>query len=267
MVDTSDIAVVVTAKSRPKYLDQVLRSWELARGAKDVSTFTVALGRSDMTNGMIRLIGGSSVRARIRLDSQEADASPGMHRAIGEAVDSVLQDPRVNFVVLGEEDVLVSDDILEYMTWARGAMDQDPQLLVACAHNRGGCGWDAHMAGDPPRWALRDDDSGADQQVVRALSYFNGWGWGITRESWFTTIRPQWDWECNSGSGSDSGYDWNMAIRILPQGGFLALVPDAARTQNIGAYGGTYAGPEIHPLQVSQSFREHRDPGEYKLVP
>lgn len=262
MIDTSDIAVVVTAKSRPKYLDQVLRSWELVRGAGNVRTFTVALGRSDMVKVQIDLIENSTLRTHIRLDSKEAERSPGMHRAIGEAIDAVLQDPQVNFVVLGEEDVVVSDDILEYMTWARKEMTRDGQLLVACAHNRGGCGWDAknRIGSDSTGyWSLREPDQNADQQAVRPLAYFNPWGWGIYRDAWFKVIRPQWDWECNSGGQTDSGYDWNMATRILPGGGWLSLVPDAARSQNIGAYGGTYSGPEIHPLQVSQSYREHRE--------
>lgn len=267
--DYSDIAVVVTAKSRPKYLEQTLRSWELVRGAEGVHTFLLALGRSPHQNVQIILAADSTLRVRVRLDSQRADASPGMHRAIGEAIDSVLEAPGVNFVVLGEEDVVVSDDVLEYFSWARGVMEREPQILVACAHNRGGCGWDAKTIAQVSggvEWALRDNDGDADQQAVRALPYYNPWGWGITRQAWTHVIRPQWDWECNSGGPNDSGYDWNMATRILPSEGWLALVPDAARSQNIGADDGVYSSPQIHPFQVSRSFLEHREPSAgYRL--
>lgn len=268
MHDYSDVAVVVTAKSRPDYLERVLRSWEEVRGAEKVHTFLLALGRGPMQSVQMGQASDSSLRIRIRLDSSKANVSPGMHRAIGEAIDSVLEAPGVEFVILGEEDVVVSSDALEYFAWARREMQKDSQVLVACAHNRGGCGWDAKTIAQVQggvQWALRDDDTDADQSAVRKLAYFNGWGWGITREAWSEVIRPQWDWECNSGGGSDSGYDWNMQLRILPSGGWLSLVPDAARTQNIGELGGVYSTPQIHALQQSLSFREHRERVTYEL--
>jgi len=264
----SDVAVVVTAKSRPDYLERTLRSWEQVRGVESVHTFLLALGRGPMQSTQMGLASDSSLRIRIRLDSSRADASPGMHRAIGEAIDSVLDAPGVNFVILSEEDVVVSDDILEYFDWARERMSENMKLLVACAHNVGGNGWDAktvEQLDGGVRWALRDDDTDADQQAVRALAHFCGWGWGLDRYAWANIIRPKWDWDCNSGGGSDSGYDWNMQLRILSPNGHLALVPDAARTQNIGELGGTYSTPAIHALQQSLSFREHREPVEYQL--
>lgn len=267
-MDVSDIAVVVTAKSRPKYLERVLRSWENVRGAEKVHTFLLALGRSEHQSVQIALAHDSTLRVRVRLDSSRAHASPGMHRAIGEAIDSVLEAPGVEFVVLGEEDVVMSSDALEYFDWCRKEMWKDPQVLVACAHNRGGCGWDAKTIAQIQggvEWALRDDDTDADQQAVRKLAYYNPWGWGITRHAWTHVVRPQWDWECDTGGASDSGYDWNMATRILPNEGWLALVPDAARSQNIGVDDGVYSSPQIHPLQVSQSFRDLRENVTYTL--
>jgi hypothetical protein len=56
-----------------------------------------------------------------------------------------------------------------------------------------------------------------------------------------------------------------MQLRVLPEGAWLSLVPDAARTQNIGELGGTYSSPAIHALQVSKSFREHRERVTYEL--
>src|SRR5215475_5910727 len=147
ITDYSDVAVVVTAKSRPDYLQRTLRSWSYARGSHQVHDFLLALGRGPMQSTQMQLASDSKLRIRIRLDSSRADASPGMHRAIGEAIDSVLEAPGVSFVVLGEEDVVVSSDILEYFTWCRPQLweNRASNLLVACAHNRGGCGWDAKL--------------------------------------------------------------------------------------------------------------------------
>lgn len=258
MIDLSDVAVVMTAKNRPGYLARSLESWTKARHAYCMSAFVLALGRSPVENEMAGLaVREHRLPVTVRMDSEQAAASPGVHRALGEAIDFALSEPGVNFVVCTEEDVEVSDDVLEYMAWARHLMDRNSELLVACAHNKGGCGWDNLHAGP--------QDADVDQQVARPRAYYNPWCWGISRDSWFKIIRPQWDWECNTGGAADSGYDWNMAIRIMPRGGYLAVVPDAARSQNIGKYGGVYSTPEIYELQLALSYRPHRPPGIYWL--
>jgi hypothetical protein len=53
--------------------------------------------------------------------------------------------------------------------------------------------------------------------------------------------------------------------RLAAVGPWLNLVPDAARSQTIGEWGGVYSTPDIFPLQQSRSFREHREPVSYRL--
>ena len=77
-----------------------------------------------------------------------------MHRAIAEAADHVLKDPSVEFLILGEEDLVVSSDALEYFTWARQEFARDERVLAVCSHSPGGQGWDERGAAD---------DAGADQ--------------------------------------------------------------------------------------------------------
>jgi hypothetical protein len=188
-------------------------------------------------------------------DSPEAQASPGMHRALGEAIDRVTEDFAPEFVLCGEEDVIVSDDVLAYMAWAQ--VQYTDSMLCICAHNRGGAGWDGLSA---PR-----ADQDADQEAVRLLPYFNPWVWCIWRNNWKAVLRPVWDWDCDSGGSSESGYDWNMQ-RLASVGPWLNLVPDAARSQTIGEHAGVYSTPGIFPLQQAQSFRGHRErPVRYRL--
>lgn len=263
MVSTSvaSIGVMVTALRRPGYFAQTMESWSQVRGVHNLRQFVVALGLSAQIEEQARIVYGCGIpTAYIRMDSPAAQASLGMHRAIGEGIDHLFSDPGVDYAVCGEEDILASDDVLEYFTWAFRYMRDDRRVLVACAHNQGGTGWDD----------LSDyqHDEDADQQRVRLLPYYNPWIWGISREHWEHVVRPRWDWECNSGTtpgGSDHGYDWNMATRIVPRGKWLCLVPDAARSQNIGEHDGVYSRPDIFLLQHSRSFRRHRDPVDYKL--
>lgn len=267
VVDVSDIGIVMTAWRRPKYLRRSLTSWAVARNTGYVRRYLLALGRSGLQNDMIRIAHEEfpQLKIKVRLDSPEAQASPAMHRAIGEAVDYILEDQHVRYVICAEEDVVVSDDVLEYFDWARGI--HLSSILTICAHNVGGCGWDRHTIwkGGVPDEVLRDPDTLADQTAVHILPYFNPWVWGFTRDAWTQVIRPQWDWDQNSGGMNDSGYDWNMAQRIMPRGGWHAVVPEAARSQNIGRDEGVYSSPAIYEQQVALSFREHREPVAYRL--
>ena len=263
-VTLSNVAVVCTALRRPDYLRRTLASWQAARGISDVHSFTLALGRDpDSLMSQASVFGefidaaGLKGRARIKMDSSAAAASRGMHRAIGEAGNHVFADPAVEFAVFSEEDVVVSADVLEYMAWARGEFAGDSRVLCACAHSVGGQGWD-----EPGVGVL---GANADQEAVGLLPYFNPWAWGTWRDRWERTLEPNWDWECSLGPRPDQhGYDW--AILRVTQGGYLNVVPDASRSQNIGEWGGWAASPADFPGTQAASFRAERGPVTYRLA-
>lgn len=249
------MAVMTTACRRPYYLQESLASWGLARRVKELGVFFVMLGDSDRKAEQYQVIEESGLDIRVR-----EDVAPGCgpHRAIGEAAQYMFRHPSVEFLVFGEEDVVVSDDVLEYMAWAEERFRDDPEVLCVLAHSRGGQGWDRH---EP---AL---DGGADQQRVSLAPYFNAWCWGTWRDRWESVLGPTWDWDCTSGGPMDSGYDWNIAARIIPGYGLLAVVPEASRSQNIGLEEGIYSTPETFAFAQTPSFREHREPVTYEEVP
>lgn len=262
----ADLAVVVTALRRPQYFRQTLDSWRAARHLDEVHSFTIALGDPGgekfvpMLNVVTQFREATRFdgkRAPLRPDSSAAIRSRGMGRAIGEAANHVLADPAVQFVVFGEEDIVVSSDVLEYMGWAREAFADDERVLAVCAHSVGGQGW------DEPGIGLTTAD--ADQETVQLLPYFNPWVWGTWRDRWEQALRPQWDWEVNSGGPVDSGYDWNLHRRIIPQGGYVCVVPDASRSQNIGKDGGWAASPGMFESTQAASFRAERPPVAYRV--
>jgi hypothetical protein len=254
----NDTALLITAWQRPEYLRRTFASWAGAAGVEDLRLVVVALGAShrlDDQMDVIREAEQALGRGIVVLkDSPEARSSPGMHRALGEAVDRVLDGWRPEWVLCGEEDVVVSSDVLSYMAWAQEKYADD--TLCICAHNRGGAGWDGLGA--------RREDDDADQAAVRLLPYFNPWVWCTWQGTWRAKIRPVWDWDCDSGGGNESGYDWNLQ-RLSAAGPWKNLVPDAARSQTIGQLGGVYSTPGIFPLQQAASFREHRENVSYRL--
>ena len=263
-VTLSSIAIVNTALKRPYYLKEVLTSWQAARGIEDVHSFTLALGH-DPDQFMpqlgafdrFRKATGLGPRGRVKVDSAAARTSRGMGRAIGEAGNHVFADPAVEFVVFGEEDVTVSTDVLELMAEMREKFAGDERVLCVCAHSAGGQGW------HEPGIGLRGGD--ADQEAVRLLPDFNPWVWGTWRHRWERVIEPAWDWECSKGPRPDQlGYDWSL-LR-LTQGGYVNVVPDASRSQNIGQHGGWAANPADFEATQAASFRADRPSVTYRLI-
>ena len=251
------IALMITALKRPYYLEPVLRSWAQADGANELCGMAVALGRSPQESQQLALIRSLAPGAHVYPDSPQAAASNGMHRAIAEAASRAFGEFNADFMILSEEDLQVSSDVLRYMSWAAGKFAGDERVLAVCSHAPGGQGWD-----DGPC-----QDEGADQEAVRLLPYFQAWCFGTWRDRWVNVLEPAWDRECDSGGPMDSGWDWNIATRILPKTGMLCAVPDASRCQNIGQYEGWAADPNRFGELWSASFREVRESPSYRLEP
>jgi hypothetical protein len=255
----SSTSLVITAWKRPHYLSRTLQSWAATPELRGLNYVMVALGWSPVYDDQMAVIRDREALmgrpVSVMQDSPDAAESPGMHRALGEAIDAAFTVPGTEWVLCGEEDVVVSSDVLTYMGWAQQHYAED--VLCICAHNRGGMGWDDLAAGA--------QDWHASQTDVRRLPYFNPWGWCISRDKWRAVARPVWDWDCNEGGDQDSGYDWGMQ-RLSSLGPWVNLVPDAARSQNIGKDDGVYSTPEIFALQYSGSFREIREHVSYQLL-
>jgi hypothetical protein len=255
----SDTALLITACRRPDCLRRTLGSWSAAARVGELRMVAVALGPSHRLDDQMDVIREAERalgrKITVIRDSPGAQASPGMHRALGEAIDQLFLNFQPGFVLCGEEDVIVSSDVLSYMAWAQERYDDE--TLCICVHNRGGAGWDGLSASR--------EDQGADQAAVRLLPYFSPWVWCTSRTRWREVIRPVWDWDGDSGGANESGYDWNMQ-RLSAHGPWRNLVPDAARSQTIGEYAGVYSTPDIFPLQQSRSFHEHREPVSYRLA-
>jgi hypothetical protein len=258
---TGQTVIMLTAWRRPYYLEPVLASWARADGIDRVSRLVIALGRTDRYDQQIALIRRMTRQfpcpVEIAEQSPEAVAAPSAHRAIAEGINGVFADPDTGFVVFGEEDLLVSSDVLAYMEWAREKFADDPRVLCVCGHNRGGSGW------DPP---VPLEEADADQHAVRLLPYFSGWVNGFWRDRWEKILEPSWDWDATSGGPATSGWDWAIQLRLIPSGNYLCVVPDASRSQNIGQFEGGYAHPDKYQETVSQSWRPAREPGGYELV-
>ena len=259
--DLSRMAVMTTAWRRPYYFERVLGSWARAEGSADLAHFVIALGRTDRYDRQVRLIDRMRPKFGVPLEvadqSDQAMASNGTHRAIAEAASHVFAYDDTDFLVFGEEDSMVSTDVLTYMAWAAERFAEDEQVLAVLGQSRCGQGWDGPDV---------KDDPDADQETARLAPYFNPWIWGTWRDRWEKVLEPTWDYECDSGDAMHSGYDWNLLLRVMPARGMVCVVPEASRSQNIGQYEAWATTPQTWAFSQAASFREQRGPCEYRLV-
>lgn len=256
---TPDSALLLTAHKRPDYFRETLESWSCVPELDQLDHITVALGRSPREDEQLQVIEqfthAVKPPVRVRWDSAHAVVSPSVHRALGEAIASEFAQPGLEFLVCSEEDVIVSSDVLAYMTWARERFEADPRVLTISAHNPIGQGWHQFY-----------DDSDADQQAVRFQDSFHPWCWATWKDRWQGWLEPNWDWDATTGTDwYDNGYDWQVC-RIMKRNSLVSPAPDASRSQNIGKYEGVYALPENFPLTQSASFRERRENPSYQMV-
>jgi hypothetical protein len=246
MIDQT--AVVITAWRRPYYLERTLQSWAQVPEITQVPRLAIALGRHERQPEMLAVIADAEQRIGRKIeiihDSDRATACMSCNGTIPEAADLMFADPQIQFFVLGEEDLVVSDDALTYMNWCAERFADDQQVLTVNAFIEG--------------------TEDADPSIVRLRHDFRGWVWGTWRNRWEGVLSPQWDWDAALWK-FQSGHDWHIDRRIMPAGNYLSAAPDASRVQNIGQLEGFTANPSDFPGTQAPSFRPSHGRVTYRL--
>ena len=231
-------AMFLTAYDRPQYLIDTLRSWRKVRGFHDWPLY-IRIEPSHMQDDILNIV-------------RELE-HPNVHINVNPQVYGVLHHPwvafedlfdRYDFVVRLEDDLMVSEDTLEYFEWASSVYESHPRVAAVIGYT---------------------GENGPDNGV-RLAPEFCPWVWGTWRDRWRKLIGPTWDHDYstyNGHPGNQSGWDWNLNTRIFPEYGLCAVYPTSSRVQNIGIYG-VHGRPEN--FETSASFRLEREPVEYAEI-
>lgn len=237
------IAVAFTAFNRPRYLAETLASWERARGI-------------DGTHLVFRCEPGCP---------EVAD----MCDAVAFAPRTVIRNPRrlgvlanpwhalnsaftlgAGFAVLAEDDLIVSADVIEYLTWCAERYRDDPGVLAVTTHQReeqpgGLAGVRAADWGDPDGWHF--------------------WVWGTWRDRWERLLRPEWDftYEENGGGPAQRGWDWKIRNHWVTCKGMRVIAPSLSRSQHIGR-DGIHASADQFEELASRCFVSDVPPQRYQ---
>lgn len=231
-------SLFLTAATRPHYFQETMESWRKVRGFYD-------------WNVVIRLEPTEHVAEHQRIIYELGHEK--LQVIVNPKVYGVLHHPWVgfnelflfsDFVVRAEDDLVVSEDILEYFEWASEEYKGDPEIATVNAFSR--------------------YSEATDTSSVSKSSDFNPWLWGTWHDRWDEYIRDTWDHEYstyNISPGNESGWDWNLNTRILPSLGKKIVVPDVSRVQNIGVYG-VHGNPDNFEQAVS--YQSVIPPVEYR---
>ena len=225
-------ALVLTAFDRPQYLRETLISWLKVRGLND--WHIIARIEPGPLQGEIY---------DLLWHFQEESQHPTMDIIVNPERYGVLHHPWVafdelfaegyDFVVRTEDDLVVSDDILEYFTWAS----------------------EYYASADSVATVHASTELDREPEAVQEQASFNPWVWGTWRETWTGLIGPTWDHDYstyNDFPGNQSGWDWNLDTRVLPKYGLRGAFPGKSRVRNIGVVG-VHGTPENH--YTSPSFQ------------
>ena len=212
-------ALVFTVFDRVNYFQQTLFTWRRVRGLKDW----------DIVFSIEPSAHLYKVLEEIEIFSEDTGVEISVH--INPVRYGVLQHPWIileklfveenyDFVVRAEDDLIVSDDILEYFSWAADTYEKDENVLTVHGMSF------AEKESDPTK--------------VEKLNGFNPWIWGTWKNRWEEYISPTWDHDYSTFNvfpGNQSGWDWNLNTRVFPALKFYGVYPVASRVDNIGIHG------------------------------
>lgn len=231
-------SLFLTAYDRIPYLQETLYSWSAVR---------------DLQNWhFVAMIEPSPVQEQVKQEFEEFVLRTGLTDydiRINPEVYGVLHHPWVgfeqqfslgyDFVIRAEDDLIVTDDVLEFFNHAAYEFADEPTVATAHAFS----GFQYGNPGD-----------------LRLLDEFCPWVWGTWRDRWKNLLGPTWDHNYstfNEKPGHQAGWDWNINTRLFPEHDLRSVVPISSRSNNIGVQG--VHGTDANFITI-RDFEQHREP-------
>lgn len=238
-----DLAIVCTAHNRPDYFQESLSCWSktdpLLRGVpfshrklQQIVPFKVFLEPSNNLAEMHRVYGefGEESCDLFDITIHENETKQGVlvnpFNALSWGFDSGKE-----FVILAEDDIEVSQDVLSYFAWASEEFKYDQSILTVNA------------------WADTAVPTHDDQySEVVPDSHFSPLIWGTWKDRWDEVLQPTWDKDY-----SFRGWDWHIND-IIKERSLYTVRPSVSRSNHIGKFNGTHMMPDNFNDSQSASF-------------
>lgn len=223
--------VVFTAYNRDDYLKESLDKWSNVRGL-DEYDFYFRVEPSDKLEIMTSLINDFKTKTSTDVFIIHNEELLGCGKNTWNAFNDLFKD--YNFVILAEDDITPSEDILEYFTFLEKKYKDDQEVAIISANY---------------------EFNEYDINYVSRVDFFRGQIWGTWKDCWDKYIRDTWDFAYDtSENGGPSGWDWNLTLRVLPRNKLKSIVPHSSRSQHIGV-NGIHCNPDVFDGTRMNSFK------------
>jgi hypothetical protein len=227
--------IAFTVCNRPAYLAWALESWKDVRGIGDAHLIFRCEPGCDEAVAMCEAVDFAERTVIVNRERLGVLANPWHALGDGFAVS--------DFTILGEEDLIVSPDVLEYFAWCRDRYRDDQQVLAVTTHQYleqpGG------LAGVMPQRFDRDPDP-------------HFWVWGTWKDRWERIIKPDWDFTYRA-----RGFDWNLLTNWIQARGMKLMAPCLSRSQHVGRLGGIHCTPDQYETMRSRCFAPRVESQQY----
>jgi glycosyltransferase involved in cell wall biosynthesis len=235
--------ICIVAYNRPNYLRQVLSHLAAAEGIEKHTTY-FSIEPSD--SGVVEL--AQSFAASKQNIVHVNDQVLGCHANIQRAMKAAFE--LGDFVVLVEDDIILAQDSLQWLSFARKTYANDPSVFSVSTYG------DSCHVGDSCHF--EQSSVGKDMNFALAKRrHFTPWGWGLWRDRFeeFADNYVGWDMQMN--------FQVDMADAIsgtvdhsrpgLRQDRF-EVFPVLSRSNNIGLDAGIHADFRTHEEMMKQQY-------------
>lgn len=233
-------AFFLTVYNRPEYLGPVLDSLVGVRGWEDWH-LCISIEPSDRLQEVQDLV--ATFLPKVHPRSVEVIVNPERY--------GVLHHPWVrwqelfergfDYVLRSEDDLIHGQDVLEYHSWAAATFQHDPAVGIVTAFAA---------------------DNRSHAECHRRIGLGSPLLIGTWFDRWRDVIGPTWDHDYSTGDTNTRGWDHNIHLRVFPERGLHAILPNHTKVEHIGVFG-EHSTPEVFyvqpPFDVNipqQTYRE-----------
>lgn len=231
-----DIAVVFTAYNRTDYLEQTLQAWSKVNNIDKFDIY-FSVEPSDKVEDIKKMLKDFGDKVYSNVHVKYNKELMGCAKNTWSSLDYLFS--KYNFVILAEDDILPSKDIVDYFIYLENKYRDVSDVAVISASNRAG---------------------ESDPTFVAKTPGFPGLIWGTWAKYWNKYFKDTWDFDYSTGTEENpqSGWDWNLTLRVMPQNNLWSIYPVASRSQHIGV-NGIHCDENIFEETTSISFKENHE--------
>lgn len=244
----SQTILAFTCADRPQYLKPTLDSW-LKTNLSLLSSVHFFIEPTDRRHECVAVIDEFAAKSPVPVIKHFNKEKLGVLRNPWHLFDHCFRIEGALFTILGEDDFLVSPDILDFF-WgtSRWNLHGDEKTMAICA-----------------KWV--GDKANKNPATWHRVTEFTGNIWGTWPHVWNKYLKDTWDFDYSSGKEDESpaGWDWNLQLRVMPKNDLHCIVPTASRSKHIGIMG-VHCTEEVFDDTVAWNFVEHKYDGNYLSV-